>query len=173
MTDAFEIARDEAPTVHHVPLSKKLRRPSTIGHLNLTSMIDIIFLLLIYFVVTSDFRVNEGVLTATLPRGQAKAQPSSELPTQPIEILVNTGTIDDTLVTISVGSIAFSSFGQLAADLAAKRFDPNAGNLGGLYEPDNPIIIQPGRNVRWQHVVDAFNACVAAKYTNVSFAKPR
>ncbi|MEM8781432.1 MAG: biopolymer transporter ExbD [Planctomycetota bacterium] len=163
-------------TVHHTPLSKKSRRRNAYGRvaqLNLTAMIDVIFLLLIYFVVTSNFRIDEGVLTATLPQGEGRPAVSAELPPQNIEIVITAGTVDDTQVAIRVGSQAFASFAELRRDLAGKRYDPEAGQLGGLYEADNPIIIQPGTNVRWQHVVDAFNACVAARYTNVSFAKPR
>ncbi|MEM1444563.1 MAG: biopolymer transporter ExbD [Planctomycetota bacterium] len=160
-------------TVHHTPLNKKSRAMGRVGQLNLTSMIDVIFLLLIYFVVTSNFRIDEGVLTATLPQGEGKPQVSTELPPQKVEVLLTAGSVDDTQVAIQVGSQAFASFAELRLDLASKLYDPEAGQLGGLYEADNPIIIQPGTNVRWQHVVDAFNACIAAKYTNVSFAKPR
>ncbi|MEM7577399.1 MAG: biopolymer transporter ExbD [Planctomycetota bacterium] len=172
-SDVF-IGDDAADTtVHHTPLSKKSRRPGQVGQLNLTSMIDVIFLLLIYFVVTSNFRIDEGVLTATLPQGTGQPQVSTELPPQKLEVLLTAGTVDDTQVAIQLGSQAFTSFNDLRLDLASKLYDPQAGQLGGLYEADNPIIIQPGTNVRWQHVVDAFNACVSAKYTNVSFAKPR
>ncbi len=171
--EPFVAEQSLEPTVHHTPLSKKSRHPGRVGQLNLTSMIDVIFLLLIYFVVTSNFRIDEGVLTATLPQGQGKPLVSTDLPPQKIEVLITAGTVDDTQVAIQVGSQAFASFAQLRQDLASKLYDPDAGQLGGLYEADNPIVIQPGTNVRWQHVVDAFNACVAAKYTNVSFAKPR
>jgi biopolymer transport protein ExbD len=160
-------------TVHHTPLNRKSRRPGQVGQLNLTSMIDVIFLLLIYFVVTSNFRVDEGVLTATLPQGEAQPQASVELPPQKLEVLITAGNIDDTEVLIRIGSQHYASFSELRQDLAGKLYDPDAGQLGGLYEADNPIVIQPGTNVRWQHVADAFNACIAARYTNVSFAKPR
>ncbi|MEM8494308.1 MAG: biopolymer transporter ExbD [Planctomycetota bacterium] len=170
----FVLGEDaETATVHHTPLSRKTRRPGRVGQLNLTAMIDVIFLLLIYFVVTSNFRIDEGVLTATLPQGEGKPQATTELPPQKVEVLLTAGVVDDTQVAIQVGSQAFTSFAELRQDLANKLYDPEAGQLGGLYEADNPIIIQPGVNVRWQHVVDAFNACVAAKYTNVIFAKPQ
>ena len=157
---------------HHVSPRKRRRHSNAIGQLNLTSMIDVIFLLLIYFVVTSNFRVNEGVLTATLPQGSGKPQETTKLPPQKIELLLSAGIVDDTQVTIQHGSTTYASFGELRQSLAAQRLDPEAGQLNGLYEADNPIIIQPAANVRWQHVVNAFNACMAAKYTNVSFAKP-
>ncbi len=160
-------------TVHHTPLRKKRGRSTVVGQLNLTAMIDVIFLLLIYFVITSNFRVDEGVLVATLPQGSGRPQETTALPPQKIELMLTAGTVDDTQVTIQRGSVAYTTFAELKADLAANRFDPDAGQLDGLFEPDNPIIIQPGPSVRWQHVVDAFNACIAAKYTNVSFAKPR
>jgi hypothetical protein len=67
--------------------------------------------------------------------------------------------------------VSYASFGELAGDLDRLRYDPEAGHLEGIYEPDNPVLIEPAPGVRWQHVVNAFNAAIAAKYTNVSFQK--
>lgn len=158
--------------VHHVPRRKKRRGRAVVGQLNLTSMIDVIFLLLIFFVVTANFRIEEGVLTATLPRGLGQPPPAATLPPQKVTITLTSGS-DDTLVVIRRGATRYPGFGELREDLDQLRYDPDAGRHNGLFKPDNPIIIEPAGGVRWQHVVDAFNACLAAKYTNVSFAKPK
>jgi len=160
-----------APTVHHVSTRKRRGRDKgDIGDLNLTSMIDVIFQLLIYFVVTASFMVNEGVLTAKLPQGSGSAAQDDELPPEKITIeLVSGG--DPSQVSITWNSQPYVSFGQLRMDLDRQRYDPDIGQIDGSYEADNPVVIQPQGEVRWQHVVGAFNAAVGAKYTNVSFAE--
>ncbi|MEM7625196.1 MAG: biopolymer transporter ExbD [Planctomycetota bacterium] len=164
------------PTIHHRSTRQRRgRQPAQVGALNLTSMIDVIFQLLIYFVVTASFMIDEGVLTAKLPQGSGSPVPADELPPEKINIRLAADPADDTLVRIERGSannpVRYESFGELAADLDRLRYDPEIGRSDGIYEPDNPVIIEPQGTVRWQHVVNAFNAAVAAQYTNVSFAE--
>ena len=45
-------------------------------------------------------------------------------------------------------------------------------SVGGLFEADHPIIIEPTGTTRWEHAMEAFNAAVRARYTNVTFAPP-
>jgi hypothetical protein len=47
-----------------------------------------------------------------------------------------------------------------------------SGAVGGLFEADHPIIIEPTGTTRWEHAMEAFNAAVRARYTNVTFAPP-
>jgi hypothetical protein len=46
------------------------------------------------------------------------------------------------------------------------------GVVGGMFEADHPIIIEPTATTRWEHAMEAFNAAVRARYTNVTFAPP-
>ena len=175
-----EAAPPDEPTLHH--RSARERRAGrggsggggVVGELNLTSMIDVIFQLLIYFVVTAGFMIDEGVLAAKLPQGAAGAVSADELPPDKIEIRLTADDTDDSRVQISRGprdrAIRYEGFRELAEDLGRLRYDPQRGE-GGLYDADNPVLIQPSGSVRWQHVVNAFNAALAAGYTNVSFAE--
>ena len=43
--------------------------------------------------------------------------------------------------------------------------------LDGGEQSDAPVVIKPDGAVRWQHVVNAFNSAVTARYRNVSFAQ--
>ncbi|MEM6458994.1 MAG: biopolymer transporter ExbD [Planctomycetota bacterium] len=161
-------------TVHHRSARERRRRqrgPAAVGELNLTSMIDVIFQLLIYFVVTASFMIDEGVLTAMLPQGPGSPAPPDELPQQTIVIELTSSRDDPAVVGIAWDPRQTTAdFAQLAAQLDLERHDPEKGRFGGTYAPDNPIEIQPDGEVRWQHVVDAFNAAIAAEYTNVRFA---
>jgi len=154
-----EIARHE---------SRSRKRKAEVSQLNLTSMIDVIFLLLIYFVVTASFVEDEGVLIAKLPTGSGQEAPPDELPIKNINI--NLTSYDQTGAIIEVGAQRFSNFRDLTAYPISIQNDPSKGRTG-YAAPDNPIIIRPGGDVRWQHVVNAFNSSVRAAYTNVSFAQ--
>ena len=146
-------------------------RTTRVGQLNLTSMIDVIFLLLIYFVITADFRVDEGVLTASLPTGGARPKPASLLPPQKVVIRLEPAP-DGTGVVIRRGTSSPATFTDLRDSLDAQRLDPSNGRTAGTLRPDNPIVIQADATVRWQHVANAFNAALAAGYTNVALARP-
>ena len=74
-------------------------------------------------------------------------------------------------VSINVAGVQrVDNFSQLIAVLEQLQYDPDRLR-NGVYKPDNPILIKPAGQVRWQHVVNAFNSAVAARYSNVSFAQ--
>ncbi|MEM7681582.1 MAG: biopolymer transporter ExbD [Planctomycetota bacterium] len=154
------------------PRVRRKRRSSATGRseLGLTSMIDVIFQLLIYFVVTANFMIGEGVLDAALPAGP----PEPVLPEDALAPLFIDLEPDGSVgVLIRVDETQpVTGFADLHAYLWESLDDPEAKPGLGLFPPHTPVIIRPAGRVRWQHVVDAFNAVVRARYTNVSFARP-
>lgn len=129
--------------------------------LNLTAMIDVVFQLLIYFVVTASFAQGEGVLKARLPGGEQGQALGPPPPSAELTVRVASAGTHAYRLTVEPGGIAPQSFHELA-DLLER--------LKGIYGQDTPVIIEPQRAVRWQHVVNAFNAAVRARYENVAFA---
>ncbi len=164
----------ETDPEHHAHAPPRRRRasrgPAHVGSLNLTSMIDVIFQLLIYFVVTASFMVNEGVLAAKLPQGSAAASTDDELPPEVITLKLTSGD-DPAEIAIERGAFVYASFAELEADLDRQRYDPDIGQIDGLYPADSPVVIQADGKARWQHLVAAFNAAVGAQYTNVRFSE--
>ncbi len=158
------------------PLARKRRRitPPPMS-LNLTPLIDVIFQLLIFMAITANFAVDEGVLSARLPRetgGGGAGAESIALPVSPLTITLSPA--GDTGCRISIDGAAGSaaaSFAELHDQLAALQYDPGRGRTAGLHKPDDPLLIVTERQVRWQHVVDAVNAVVRAGYTNFAFAE--
>lgn len=167
--EGFVLETDEE-TVHHESRARRSLEPAKMN-LNLTSMIDIIFQLQIYFILTMSVAVNEGVITAKLPPiGSGDAKPQ-EMPPNPINIIVrNVGNYN---YDVSIDGLSSSTpnFAALKDQLISMQNDPQRGRTGA-YKPDNPVYIKPDGSVRWQHVVNAFNAAVAARYSNVSFESP-
>jgi len=173
--------RADAPeqTVHHEPAAKKRRRPGGVKELNLTSMLDVTFQLLIFFILTANFAMDEGVLAANLPQGTSAAEEQEE-PEEPLRIVLTPSGPQGEQVNIVLDGRERlgNDFQRLYETLNGWRYDPR-DNPQGVYEQDHPIIIEPGTRgaagvtnyVRWEHVVSAFNACVRARYSSVSFAQ--
>lgn len=137
--------------------------------LNLTAMIDVIFQLLIYFVITAVFTPGEGIITANLPKGTGTPDPL-KMPEEPIRITVTAASRAGYRIEIA-GQGAPRSFEELYESLRIMQYDESRNLLSGSHKPDDPVLIQPSRDVRWQHVVNAFNAAVRARYKNIQFAQ--
>jgi biopolymer transport protein ExbD len=149
--------------VHHVSTRKK--RKKGVGgedmQLQMTSMIDVVFLLLIYFIITANFTIDEGTLLATMPGNSAQDRPEDDLdPPTNIDL---TSADDGVTYSIVVN-------GQRIQDATAlSGFMKNRVSTGQM-KADDIVQIKPQGVVRWQHVVNVFNACVSAKLENVGFA---
>lgn len=158
-------AVSQEAVVHHVSQRKKRGREMGSMQLNMTSMIDVVFLLLIYFIITASFSVGEGVITAQFPVGTGEADPLDP-PKNPIKIIVSTYGTSGCRLDVEQAATAPSTFSGLRKLLEGMQ-DTN----GGPFSDETPVVIQPGGQVRWQHVVNAFNAALGARYKNIAFAQ--
>jgi len=166
--DAKKLASvEDTETVHHKPHKKKV--PKGVKEMNLTSMLDVCFQLLIFFILTASFAVGEGVLPAELPTGQGKAS-DDEPPQQPIKIFLRSLGGDDVSIQIEGSPTPPTNFRELYSVLRGMQNSPQ--NPTAPYNPDDPVIIKPDGTVKWKHVVNTFNAAIKSEYTNVNFAQP-
>ena len=106
-----------------------MKRREPLG-LDLTAVIDVIFILLIFFIVTSVFKKEELALVLDLPTSNAK------------EIEVKQDQI----------------FIELAQDKLAIKgievsFESLENNLKAIKEKDNPVIVRIDKKVEYQRVV--------------------
>ncbi len=141
------------------------RRPTHLS-LNLTAMIDVVFLLLIYFLAATQFKIGEEVYRHDLPlRGVADP---FELPRDPVRIAIATTARGNALIRLAGAPGAPRTFSELTELLRENQ--RGEGAIGGLFETDHPIVVQPAPNTRWEHVMAAFNSAARARYTNITFA---
>jgi biopolymer transport protein ExbD len=135
-------------------------------------MMDVMFNLLVFFLVATSFKLPEGLLQAKLPRttGISTAQTMS-IPVVPIKVFLEPGdNRQSALIRIS------SSMRADAASLTlVQNFDDLFAMLKELIAKpgitaDTPIIIAAKPNTSWDQVVNAYNASLRAKYKNVVFA---
>jgi len=118
-------------------------------------MLDILFVLLLFFMVSAGAQKHEASLTTQLPgiRG-----PGGDVPVQ-------VGIDADGQVNVAEAPIDSPTDPTLPQ--LEKRLEgivkANAGQ---------PVVITPTRSTRHQRVMDVLNACAAAKVKNLAFGTP-
>lgn len=106
------------------------RRRSQLGALPLTSMIDVVFLLLIFFLVTADFAKKESKLPAAL-QTEGGGVSSSDLQPQIIQI-----TLQEGQVIFTIGQVRCTDRASLESVLNQLPRDPGIAIKSA---PDVPI----------------------------------
>lgn len=129
-------------------MSVQIDRGSALATLNLTPLIDVVFLLLIFFLVATKFAEEERELNVMLPEA-SEAQP---LTSTPRELVVN---IDAEGRYVVRGQVL--DVGQLEQVLR-RAWVNNPTNAS--------VIIRADRRVGWQFVVAAINACLKNNIRN-------
>lgn len=129
----------------------KGQQSARLPEVQFTSMIDIVFLLLCFFIATSIFSQWEYEVDVILPTAQ-----SGKLPERmPGEVIINL-TRDGRLVINQQ---------EFTAEQLEKR-------LAGVarYFPGQPIILRGDREVEYDHVIRVIDICRRADIWNISFA---
>ena len=138
-------------------------RPRRPIEIMMTPMIDVIFLLLVFFLTTSSFQVAElllpsGVSNMSPPTGQAHLNPPEPTDDQIEQIIVKLAMQDDT-PTINFNGLALSMSDlppRLQAIFAAR--------------PDVPVIIDPDGKVPAKYVVTVYDTARQAGLARVYLA---
>ncbi len=146
----------------------RLRRDRTQGApitVNLAPMIDVSFLLLIFFLVTTSFERAEGILASNLPRD--RGAPAVALPISPIVVrLAQTGPGDDDY-SIRIDHFEAVPAGPSELTEHLHRIHQQIG-----FDQQTPIVIVAQSAVRWDHVVGCWNAALRAGCERIAFAEP-
>ncbi len=158
------------PSRRRRTFSKALRkarpgRKSLLG-VSLTGMIDVVFNLLIFFVVITTVPQREGFLAGELP-SDSTVQSGTDIPALAIVIRVYAGnSFEDCQLQIGSSENGPESFAELYAYLAAVHTDG-----GGLYEAHNPVVLNLGVGVSVDQMVKTYNAVVLAGFNNIQFVR--
>lgn len=127
------------------------RHASRPAALALTSMLDVIFLLLCFFVTASVFSQWESEISIQLPAAATGEQPSR----LPGEIIVNLA--KDGSVTVN------------GKKLALPDLESRLSRISKFY-PGQPVIIRADRETRYDALVKVIDTCRAADVWNFSLA---
>jgi biopolymer transport protein ExbD len=140
----------------------------------MTPMIDCVFNLLIFFILTPSFALSEGFLTTNLPTSSGPVPGEKQLTEVRLKIeLFNVGRSgeqEDDGKNEFV-SIIFNETQNLGSNFAALRSALEDKRSQGV-AATTPILISPTMGCRHKWVVRAFDAAVAARFTNIQFAVP-
>lgn len=149
------------------------RGRSPIGF-NVTSMIDVVFLLMTWFLLSAQFTGREGAMGMILP---AKAQASTAVqsadafavPERAIVVSVRSLGDGSDQCVISTDSPTLNSAGPFSsfADLSAAA----RARLGAMLSADQRFVVHAASDARWEHVLGAVSALREAGYSTIRFGK--
>lgn len=122
--------------------------------LQLAPMIDVVFLLLIFFLVTWSYARFENELDISVPAADESEDPRRRFGEQIINVtkdgrvVVNSVEMDDTELLEALDAVA-------------------------ELRPDQSIILRGDASVAYEHIVRVLNICHKAKIYNVAFASKK
>ena len=127
------------------------RNRSKAPMLALTSMLDVIFLLLCFFVTVSVFSQWESEISIKLPNAKTAEAPER----LPGEIIVNLA--KDGAISVNSVSLTLEDLGARLAKVAK-------------FYPGQPVIIRADKDVRYEALVKLIDTCRASDIWNFSLA---
>jgi len=145
------------------PLGDRKRTVAPLVELSLTPMIDVVFLLLIFFMVGMRFRVDDRELAAPLPR--AGPPPTVQTPPLPeiwISLHVQEGTRPNPQPRIVIDQLPVTTWAQAHGVLARLAQMPGAAET---YR----VIIAPDDDVPHDWVVTTLDHLHRTGYTHIAF----
>jgi len=131
---------------------------------NFAPMIDMTFLLLIFFLVTTTFERAEGILAGQMPK--ESHAPAVSLPLSPIVVRVAQSgpNHDDYEIRIDRFTRAPASSQELTDVLRQIHNQPG-------FDEKTPVVIVAENEVRWDHVVGCWNAALRAGCERIAFGE--
>ncbi|MDA1051479.1 MAG: biopolymer transporter ExbD [Planctomycetota bacterium] len=146
-----------------------MRRPSIFTDrrepldVKMTPMIDVVFLLLIFFVWTASFHIVEHILPSSVSeiRGSESLSPNEPPPAE--------ADFHDVVVRVlwEDGRVGWRVGGEMLDDLAAVE-----AKLAGIYRAnaEAPVIIDPDNATPLGHVIDVYDLSRRVGFDEVQFA---
>lgn len=139
-------------------ITSKTNDRSTGFSVRMTPLIDVVFLLMIFFIMTLKFQEEEGVLKNRLPlKGDQNI----------VELKKDWETVFIKLATEN---------GKLMIYMQERVVDSYTSLLGklNLLPQQIMIVIEPEKKVPYKYVIGVYNTCLKAKKSNIVFsASPR
>lgn len=148
--------------------------PEPLGF-QLTPMLDVVFILLIFFVVTQKFILNEQDLAVEVPTAAGDEKDA----TRAIEeVILNAREVleDEPDAELKARDEALGrKVGDLVITINRQEYKleeldaPLRRQVAG--QADLPICIRADKDMRWEKVVDVVEACTSAGVYNIRFKK--
>jgi biopolymer transport protein ExbD len=137
------------------------RRDQQLVEMQMGPMIDMVFLLLVFFMVTAKPIKQESDISLGLP-GTVSAEEAVELPDEQRIRIEDDGSI--VLNDSVLGAPADSDLGELVATLKRFKESSDANKSEAL------VTLDAADGTNHQRIVDVLNACARADITGVTFS---
>ena len=138
---------------------------------NMTPLVDVVMVILIFLMLAGSFVGAEHFLVSNLPFSEkgagAAAPPAGFIPDEPLDIRVDPRATGDGFVA-SAGQIRVdNNQDALTQQLVRMRKQLNAAG-----KPTNTIQVKinPGKNVKYKHLIAVYEAALRAEFEKVAFA---
>jgi len=127
--------------------------------MQLTPMIDVTFLILIFFMCSINFKLLDGKLSAYLPNDKGVNAP---------ELTVN---LERIKIGLKKSDSAISGYSILLNDTKVLNLSKLHSDLKWFYDqnPKLEIVIAPGKGIEYGHVVDILNESLRAGFSDIHF----
>lgn len=135
---------------------------------NMTPLVDIVMVILIFLMMAGSFGGAEHFLTSNIPlsqKGLSNAPPPPGwVPDEPLEIRVDSAGDG---FRAAAGRIRASDAAALTTQLTTMREELNRAGT-----PTNKIqvVISPAKNVQYDHLIRVYESALNAKFEKVAFA---
>lgn len=129
---------------------RRRAKPEVFGF-QIAPMVDILLVLLVFFIVTWNFALSENELDVKIPNAAHAKEPQPQVG----QVVVNVR---------ADGSIVMNRKTLTPPELSAKLKE-----LARLY-PDYAVILRGDQNVNYKYIVDVLDICRQANIWNVLFA---
>ena len=129
------------------------KRSHRVRDLNLAALLDVCFLLMMFFLVTATHAADEGIIG--LPLGGCITD-GDDPPPPDLKLSIQASANNSVMMYCPGRSEAIGGFRELYDHLERLKRD--------VYGSGSPIQIRPDRSVAWEHVVNALNQVKRADF---------
>ena len=137
------------------------RRPADpFDNSSMTPMIDVVFLLLIFFVCAAARQVREAVLGADLPTGGIASTQTEEKPKPQL---------DRVWLSLRKGRDGATRAELNGTDYGLNEVEMPLRQLAQI-APEIPVVLDIGEDVELGDMIHVYDACRAAHFESVNFA---
>ena len=129
----------------------------------MTPMIDVVFLLLVFFVWTASFQIIEQVMPSEL------SQAAGSDPVENVDVPDPPADLDNLVIRIKIENEVPTWF---VSDQPLANLDAVKQQLTAIAQisTDAPVILYPDQDVPLEHIVNAWDAAKVSGFAKVQFA---
>jgi len=138
--------------------------------MQMTPMIDVTFQMLIFFMVGMQIKIPEGILNSYLPKdrgvGMPEEQDNPDITPPEVKIRLEKDKVSSTDENVVV-DIYFEQYSCPNIQDLEDKLVRLGQELSSI-----PVVIDGGPDVPFSYVLGTLNACVKARFTQISFKAP-